>query len=107
MITTLLLALNLSSDAQACAMQDAQAAADAKAKVEAAEGTKAAFKVDGMTCGSCSEKVTAALRGIEGVHAAAVDYQTGTAHVAYDPAKTDSEKLLAAINGTGFSGSNS
>ena len=108
MLTTLLFALNLStSEAQACKMADAQAAAEAKAKVEASEGTKAEFKIDGLTCGSCSEKVTAALQGIEGVHAASVDYQTGLAHVAFDPAKTSEDKLLEAINGTGFTGSNS
>ena len=60
-----------------------------------------------MTCGGCSSKVIAALQGVDGVHAAAVDYQAGTATVAFDPAKVDEAKLLEAINTTGFAGSNS
>jgi copper chaperone len=108
MLTTLLFALNLSTnEAQGCAMADAAAAAEAKTKVEASEGSKAEFKVDGMTCGGCTEKVVAALQGVDGVFAAAVDYQAGTASVAYDPAKVDEAKLLEAINGTGFAASNS
>jgi copper chaperone CopZ len=46
--------------------------------------------------------VTAALKNIEGVNAAAVDYQTGRAEVSFNGDKTSAEALLKAIRGTGF-----
>ncbi len=98
---SLLFALTVNS-ADACPMADAEAAAAARAKVEAAEGDKVTFSVEGMSCGSCSAKITATLEGVEGVVAAAVDYQEGTAVVAYDAAKVDQDKLLAAITDLGF-----
>jgi len=98
---SLLIALNVNT-ADACPMADAQAAAEQKAKVEALDGTKVTLKVDGMTCGSCSEKVTAALTAIDGVTAAAVDYQKGTALVAYEPGKVQPEAIAAAIVELGF-----
>lgn len=99
---SLLFALNVNT-ADACPMADAEAAAANKARVESIDdATKVTFAVEGMTCGSCSEKVTKALEGVDGVTAAAVDYQKGTAIVAFDSEKTDQDKLLAAITDLGF-----
>ncbi len=95
-------ALSLSVPAFACPMADAAAYAEAAKAVQAAEGTKITMKVDGMSCGACSTKVTEALTGIEGVYAAAVDYQTGEVKVAIDEAKTDTEALIKAVAETGF-----
>ena len=61
----------------ACPMADAAAFAEAAAKVAQAEGTKATYKIEGMTCGSCSEKVATAVNAVEGVLLSAVDYQIG------------------------------
>lgn len=96
------LALFLSVDAFACPMADAAAYAAAAQEVKNAEGNKATFKVAGMHCGDCSTKVVTALKAVDGVQAAAVDYQTGEAVVAFDASKTNAELLLAAISGTGF-----
>ncbi len=95
-------ALAFAAPALACPMADAAAFAEAAEKVKAATGTKATLVVDGMHCGSCSEKVTAALTGLEGVTAAATDYQTGKTVVAYDAKKVDTAKLIAAIKTAGF-----
>ncbi len=96
------LALSFSIDALACPMADAAAYSAAAAAVHDAEGSKATFKVDGMSCGNCSAKVVTALEGIDGVTAAAVDYQTGEALVAYDAEKITPEVLLTTITGVGF-----
>lgn len=96
------LALLFSVDAYACPMADAAAYATAAAEVQSTDGAKAAFAVAGLTCTSTSAKVTTALKDIEGVLAAAVDYQTGEAVVAFDSQKTDTATLLAAITETGF-----
>jgi copper chaperone CopZ len=86
----------------ACPIADAAAYQASLDQVNHSEGTKASFAVAGMTCGSCSGKVAKALEGIEGVLAAAVDYQTGMANVAFDAAKTNPAALLTAIQKTGF-----
>ena len=88
--------------ALACPMADAAAFSEAAALVAKAEGAKATFTVDGLTCNSCSEKVTTALKSVEGVVLSAVDYQTGRIEIAYNAEKTDLVKIESAIVGTGY-----
>ena len=97
------LALLFSVDAYACPMSDAAAYASAAAEVQNTDGAKVAFAVTGLTCNMTSAKVATALKEVDGVLAAAVDYQTGEAVVAFDNQKTDTAALLAAITGTGYS----
>ena len=85
----------------ACPMADAAAFAEAAAKVAQVEGTKATYKIEGMTCGSCSEKVATVVNAVEGVLLSAVDYQTGRIEIAFDSQKTNLAKLEAALAGTG------
>ena len=69
-------ALFLAAPAEACPMADAAAYKVAAAEVQEAEGTKLTLKVDGMHCGDCSNKITAALKKVEGVNAAATAERT-------------------------------
>ena len=96
------LALLVSVDAYACPMADAAAYQTARQEVTATEGSHLAFSVDGLTCGDCSDKVTAALKGIDGVKAAAVDYQTGETIVSIDASKTNADALVKAIAKLGY-----
>lgn len=81
-----------------CQMKPTTAALD---DVDAATGTKAAFSVSGMRCGSCADKIVAALKGVAGVNAATVDVTTGAAKVAFDESKTNLDALLTVVNGLG------
>lgn len=65
--------------------------------VAAATGEKVALNVTGMTCGACASKVTAALKGVDGVNAATVDIETGLANVAFDASKTSIDALIAVV----------
>lgn len=94
--------LLLATPALACPMADKADYEAAAEKVQAAEGTKLVLAVEGMHCGACSEKIVAALTAIDGVVAAAADYQTGETKVAVDASKVKAEALLAAIKGVGF-----
>lgn len=89
-------------DKSHCKMKSTEEVSTAMAEVDAATGDKLALEVSGMKCGSCSDKVLAALKAIEGVNAAAVSHATGEAKIAYDATKVDAEKLIAAIKGVGF-----
>lgn len=81
-----------------CQMTSTTATAD---EVDSAAGTKAAFTISGMRCGTCAEKVVAALKGVDGVNAATVDVTTGAAKVAFDEAKTNLDALITVVNGLG------
>ncbi|MFZ5479961.1 MAG: heavy-metal-associated domain-containing protein [Myxococcota bacterium] len=65
------------------------------------EGTKVTLAVNGMKCGSCADKIKTALMGVEGVKGANVDATTGKAEISYDAKKTSTDKLVAAVAGTG------
>jgi copper chaperone CopZ len=95
-------ALMLSTSALACPMADAAAFAEAAEQVKASDGTKVTLQIDGMHCGDCSEKVTAAINALDGVHAAATDYQTGRTEIAFDSGKAKTGQFVAAIEALGF-----
>lgn len=94
--------LFLSVDAYACPMADAAAFQEAAAKVAATEGAKITFVLDGMTCGSCSDKVATKLNETDGVLISAVDYQSGRVEIAFDSKKTDAVKLEKILVDTGY-----
>jgi len=58
--------------------------------------------VEGMTCAACSARVGKALRGIEGVADANVNYATHRARVTFDPDRVDVETMRAAVEGIGY-----
>jgi len=89
-------------DKEGCKTKPMTEVETAMAEVDKAAGTKIALDVEGMSCGACSDKVTAALRALDGVNAAAVSHQAGEARVAYDSEKVDLDKMVGAITGLGF-----
>jgi copper chaperone len=56
--------------------------------------------IEGMHCGGCVRRVTAALAQLEGVDVRAVE--VGEAAVDYDPARVEAQEVLDAVNGIGF-----
>ncbi len=104
MIRSMIVAASLfvATPALACPMADAAAFARAAQTVQQADGTKVSLAVEGMHCGDCSEKVTTALKGVDGVVAVAVDYQNGRAEIAYDAGKVKLDALVKAVTDTGF-----
>jgi copper chaperone CopZ len=97
-----MVALFSATPAFACPMADAAAFEKAAIAVQQSEGAKATFKLDGLTCGSCSDKVSTELKTIDGIILAAVDYQSGRVEVAYDNTKTDVKKIEIVLEKTGY-----
>jgi len=58
--------------------------------------------VDGMTCAACSNRVSRALRKLDGVDEANVNFATHRASVTYDPSKVVPDELKAAIQKVGY-----
>jgi Cu+-exporting ATPase len=63
---------------------------------------KSTISVAGMTCASCVRNVENALKSVEGVHDAKVNFASEKAYVEYDPSKTTKKKLGSAIFGAGY-----
>lgn len=59
------------------------------------------MKVDGMTCGACSGKLTKALEGMDGVSVKQVCHKTGTATLIKSE-KVDEEALTKTVTNTGY-----
>jgi copper chaperone CopZ len=62
----------------------------------------AKFKVSGMTCHHCQQKVEKALRGVAGVYSAIVDLPDGVAEVDFDDDVVTSTTLVAAVQQAGY-----
>lgn len=71
-----------------------------------ASAEKASITVKGMTCDDCVNKITTALKNIDGVSAVNVSLEKGMASVAFDAQKTSVEKLETAIAAVGYSTGN-
>ncbi len=72
------------------------------ADTDASQAAVLDLTVEGMTCGSCAARVEKVLGRQEGVREASVNYATGRAHVAFDPARADLDGLTAAIDKIGY-----
>jgi len=60
------------------------------------------FRVGGMTCVNCQNRIEKKLKNIAGVQKATVNYHTGAAVVTYDSAKTSFEAISAVIESLGY-----
>ncbi|MBX9624979.1 MAG: cadmium-translocating P-type ATPase [Gemmataceae bacterium] len=69
---------------------------------QARPGTRVDMPVVGMHCAACAARIERALADAPGVSQAAVNFATGRATVAYDPAATDVAALREAVRGAGY-----
>src|SRR5439155_20104045 len=81
----------------------ATAPAVVKTQTPLANGlSRIVLSVEGLSCVTCEIPVRHALRRIDGVKSAHASAATKTATVDFEPAKTNPEQLVAAINSTGY-----
>ena len=60
------------------------------------------FPVEGMTCGSCVNRITRAIRRLGGVASVRVDLRRETATVRREPALVSNAALAAAVTAAGY-----
>lgn len=58
--------------------------------------------ITGMHCASCSALITRKLKKTPGVEEANVNFAAAKAHIRFDPAQTDEQKLIAAVASAGY-----
>lgn len=76
-----------------------------KVRIAATADSIAVLKTSGMTCSSCSSKISKALEKEKGVAVTEVDVAGGWVMVGYDTKVVQPEKLAQKVSETGF-GSN-
>ena len=70
--------------------------------VAASASADATFAVGGMTCASCSAIIEKVLGKTAGIHSAVVNLATEKLNVTYDPAVIDTDGIIAAVSGIGY-----
>jgi copper chaperone len=63
------------------------------------------LSIEGMTCGHCVKKVEKIIGRFQGVSDIAVSLEQREAVFSCDPAKTDMQGIIAAINDFGYNAS--
>jgi copper chaperone CopZ len=66
---------------------------------------KITLSVRGMTCGSCELHIESEVIKLSGVSSVKASYTGKSATIVYDSAKVNEEKIIAAINETGYAAS--
>ncbi|HST26450.1 MAG TPA: heavy metal translocating P-type ATPase [Gaiellaceae bacterium] len=61
--------------------------------------------IEGMSCASCAARVERGLGAVEGVDECTVNFATHQATVSFDPARIDPERLVAAVEESGYGAS--
>lgn len=77
--------------------------AHSSAAEDAGERREVVLSVPDMTCPTCPITIRRALSGVDGVYEAEADLDTKEARAVFDPARTDLDALIAAIENSGFS----
>jgi len=60
------------------------------------------FNVSGMTCSSCEEHLKHAVNELPGILKVTANYEEGSAIVQFDDSKTSKDKIVKAIDATGY-----
>jgi len=63
---------------------------------------KKTFKVTGMHCEGCADRVINVLKKVEGVRSANVSLEKGQAEIAFDTTKTGFHQLKQSIEKAGY-----
>ena len=63
---------------------------------------KKAFKIEGMTCSACANRVERVVKKLEGVGSASVNFATETLSVEFDEGKLNNENIEAAVVKAGY-----
>lgn len=71
-------------------------------RIGATADSIAVLKTKGMTCSSCSSKITTALQNVKGVAVTEVDVEGGWVVVGYDTKIVKPEILAEKVNSIGF-----
>jgi len=99
LLAALVLASLLACSSESTPEADHALATPPESEADDARVATATLSIEGMVCQGCAQAVTGALAGVAGVRHAEADSQAKTATVLFDPAQTEIESLVAAVEG--------
>ena len=97
---TSVLGVALACGGAPCGHCDQAAKSAQSTDMAAVDGTALALAVSGVHCGGTAASAKSVLMGIDGVKAVNID-TAGKADLRFDPAKTDADKIIAAVAKSG------
>lgn len=104
-LSAALLSLSLATaSASACEGHKKKEAGKSEQK-EAKKLASATFKVEGMHCGGCADKVKAALANKDGIVSVEVKVADSRVSVQYDAAKLTTDQIAKLISESGYKAS--
>ena len=63
---------------------------------------KADFNISGMTCTGCEVEIAHAVNQLDGIKSVDASFERGQADVQFDNTRTSKDKIIKAINSTGY-----
>lgn len=60
------------------------------------------YHVEGMTCDHCEQSIQKGVNELEGISLVEANHEDSTAHIVYNPSKTTTEEIIAAIEKRGY-----
>lgn len=60
------------------------------------------FRVSGMSCSACEQRIEKALARVDGIVRSAADHQAGGVRVVFDPTRTSKEAVRSCIEQAGY-----
>ena len=86
-----------------CGQNSEQSNSKTSKEVASMNLKKVTLDVQGMTCSGCEFNVESVLKKVDGVAKVKADYENDTAEVQFDPQIASVDKLVEAVNHTGYS----
>ncbi|MDF2945379.1 MAG: heavy metal translocating P-type ATPase [Bacillales bacterium] len=95
--------LNISFDQEKLSAEDIKnAVIKAGYGIKEAELDKKSYKIEGMTCTACAKAVERAVKKVDGVEEANVNFATETLAISYDKSKVRNSDIKATIEKAGY-----
>lgn len=60
------------------------------------------YHVEGMTCDHCEMSIQKGVSELDGISLVEANHEDSTTHVVFDPTKTDTKQIIAAIEKRGY-----
>lgn len=60
------------------------------------------FRVKGMSCGACEQRIQRALAQVDGVVQSAADHRAAQVRVMFDPARTSENAVRSCVERAGY-----
>lgn len=82
--------------------QSANKKTETKTEAQPIATAEIVYHVEGMTCEHCEMSIQKGVNELEGISLVKANHLDSTTRVVYDPAKTNAEQIIAAIEKRGY-----